>query len=246
MGISAARSHHRKRFRTFRSPGLDIRPRRLRGLEIRVSEVDRLPIPYFEKLGKLWTADQIDDFFEWPFHRPQQRDVVLMMTANVRRETTLQVDLSDIEVVMQETWLARRARIAGYDPTRGRPMRWVLRGMCYRLSDRVRTRRRRAPVAGDPAADDGPAPITGDLAAVEGKLIRTLDDGRRSALVRRCIEQLKPTYREVLLCDLEDMSQSEAAALLGITPDLVRQRRRRARKALTKILPAGLGQGNPA
>lgn len=242
MGISAARTQRNKTTRTFRWLRLERSPRRLRGLQIRVSEVDKLPIPYFEKPGRLWTAGQVDDFFEWPFHRPQQREVVLMMTASARRSTAFQVDLSDIEVVMQETWLARHARIAGYDPTRGRPMRWILRGMCFRLSDRVRMRGRRAAVVDEPAADDVLTPGTADLSAVEGELIRTLDDDRRSALIRRCIEQLKPTYREVLLCDLEEMGQREAAALLGITPALVRQRRRRARKALTKILPAGLGQ----
>lgn len=222
----------------FTWPRLTRRPRRLRGLEVRVSEVDDLPIPYFEKLGRLWTVEQIDDFFEWPFHRPQQRELVLLMTANVCRKTTLNVGLNDIEVVMQETWLARRDRIAGYDPRLGRPMGWVLRGMYYRLHDRIRARgRRNASRVDELAREDGRQMVVHDLAASERALIRSLDDGRRSALVRRCIERLRPTYREVLLCDLEEMDQNEAAARLGISTALVRQRRRRARKALGKILP---------
>ncbi len=223
-----------------REPGRGGEPRGLRGLEMRVSEVDGLPIPYFEKPGRLWTADQTDDFFEWPFHRPQQREVVLLMTANVRRATAFRVHLNDIEDVMQETWLAREDRIAGYHPARGRPMRWVLRGMCYRLRDRVKIRGRQEAIAGELPEDGDLTPAAEELSTAERELIRTIDDCRRSALVRRCIEQLRPTYREVLLCDLEEMGQSEAAALLGITTALVRQRRRRARKALTKILPEGL------
>jgi RNA polymerase sigma factor (sigma-70 family) len=246
MGISATATTHRKETtRGFGWPGRDRRPRRLHGLQVRVSEVDDLPIPYFEKPGRLWTAEQTDDFFEWPFHRPQQRELVLLMAANVRRRTAFQVHLNDIEVVMQETWLARQARIARYDPARGRPMRWVLRGMCFRLRDRVRTRGRQEAIVGELPADADLTPATGDLSAAERELIRAMDGGRRSALVRTCIERLKPTYREVLLCDLEEMDQREAAGVLGITTALVRQRRRRARKALTKILPEGLDQESP-
>ena len=239
MGISStASSHRRKRIRRFGWPGR--RPRRLRGLRVRVSEVDDLRIPYFEEPGRLWTAEQIDDFFEWPFHPPQQRELVLLLAANVRRTAAFQIHLSDIEVVMQETWLARAARIAGYDPARGRPMRWVLRGMCYRLRDRVKTRGRREAIVGELPADADLTPADDDLSAAERELIQAVDGGRRSALLRSCIERLKPTYRDVLLCDLEEMDQREAAALLGITTALVRQRRRRARKALTRILPEGL------
>ncbi len=242
MGISATASlRHGKLTREYAWPGISRRPRvpGLRGLEVRVSEVDDLPIPYFEKPGKLWTTDEIDDFFEWPFHRPQQREVVLLISANVRRATAFQVDLDDVEVVMQETWLARADRIAGYDPALGRPMGWVLRGMCYRLRDRVKTRGRQAAIAGGLSAARS-TPGVEDLSAAEWQLIRTMDDGRRSAVVRGCIERLKPAYREVLLCDLQEMDQNEAAALLGISTDLVRQRRRRARKALRKILPERL------
>ncbi len=211
-----------------------------------MSEVDDLPIPYFEKLGTLWTPEQVDDFFEWPFHRPQQRELVLLMAANLRRATNFQVQLNDIEVVMQETWLARTERIAGYDPTRGRPMRWVLRGMSYRLRDRVKMRGRKEAIVEELPQDGDLTPPTSALSTPEQELIRTMDDGRRSALVRSCIERLKPTYREVLLCDLKEMDQSEAAARLGITTALVRQRRRRARKALTRILTDGLNQESPA
>ncbi len=241
MSVStAAGSQRRQLTRDLAWPGLDGRPRRLRGLEVRVSAVDDLPIPYFERPGQLWTAEQTDDFFEWPFHRPQQREFVLLMAASARRATAFQVHLNDVEVVMQETWMARKDRIAGYDPARGRPMRWVLRGMCFRLRDRFKIRGRQEAVVGGLPGDRDLEPIAEDPSAAEGKLIRTLDDCRRSALIRRCIERLKPTYRDILLCDLEEMDQGEAAALLGITTALVRQRRRRARKALRKILPMRL------
>lgn len=240
MGISALTgSHHKTRIRR-PGWGLGRKPRWLRGLNVRVAEVDRLPIPYFEKLGKLWTAEEIDDFFEWPFHRAQQREFVLLMTASVRRSTAYPVQLNDIEVVMQETWLAREERIAGYDPDLGRPLRWVLRGMCYRLRDRVKSRGQKAAKVEELSPEREQTLASYDLSVPEQDLIRTMDGGRKSALLRGCIERLKPTYREVLLCDLEEMDQSEAAALLGINKALVRQRRHRARKALTRLLPEGL------
>lgn len=243
MGISAtAGSHRRKMTREFRWPGLGLRPRRLRGLEVRVSEVDKLQVPYFDKPGRLWAAEHIDDFFEWPFHLPQQREVVLLMTARARRAGAFPVHLSDIEVVMQETWLARADRIAGYDPALGRPMHWVLRGMSYRLRDRIKMRGRQAAFVGELAEAGDLVPAAEDLSTAEGELIRTMDDGQRSTFLRRCIERLKPTYREVLMCDLEEMEQGETAAVLGITTALVRQRRRRARKALREILPERLNQ----
>ncbi len=246
MGFpSTTSSDRRKTTRRFGWLRRGRRPRRLRGLTVRVLDVDHLPIPYFEKPGRLWTAEQTDDFFEWPFHRPQQRELVLLLAAKARRKTAFQVYLNDIEVVMQETWLARQARIAGYDPARGRPMHWVLRGMCFRLRDRVRARGRQEAIVGELPADADLRPAAGDLSAPERELIRTMDGDRRSALVRGCIERLKPTYREVLLCDLGEMDQREAAALLGITTALVRQRRRRARKALTKILAEGLDLKSP-
>ncbi len=247
MGVSAtADLHRRTRIQGFSWPRLGKKLRRLRGLEVRVSEVDDLPIPYFDKPGTLWTPEQVDDFFEWPFHPPQQRELVLLMAASLRRATSFQVQLNDIEVVMQETWLAREERIAGYDPVRGRPMRWVLRGMSFRLRDRVKMRGRKEAIVEELPQDGDLTPATGALPAPEQELIQTMDDRRRSALVRSCIERLKPTYREILLCDLKEMDQSEAAARLGITTALVRQRRRRARKALTRVLTDGLNQQSPA
>lgn len=57
------------------------------------------------------------------------------------------------------------------------------------------------------------------------------------AVVRACIAQLPDRYRSILvLRDLEDVSNSEVAAMLGVTPNAAKIRLHRARQALTTLL----------
>ena len=56
-------------------------------------------------------------------------------------------------------------------------------------------------------------------------------------LVRRCIDSLPDTYREVLLLrDIEELSTEETARVLGVTPNAVKVRLHRARQALRTLL----------
>lgn len=56
-------------------------------------------------------------------------------------------------------------------------------------------------------------------------------------VVRRAIDQLPGTYREVLLLrDIEELSTEETAEMLKITPNAVKIRLHRARQALRKLL----------
>lgn len=66
------------------------------------------------------------------------------------------------------------------------------------------------------------------------------------SLLRAAIEQLKPIYREVvLLRDMEEMSIEETAAMLEISPNLVKVRLHRARTMLQKTLAPQLQSLNP-
>jgi RNA polymerase sigma-70 factor (ECF subfamily) len=57
------------------------------------------------------------------------------------------------------------------------------------------------------------------------------------AAVRACIEQLPERYRSILvLRDIEDVSTTEVAEMLGVTPNAVKIRLHRARQALTTLL----------
>jgi len=58
-----------------------------------------------------------------------------------------------------------------------------------------------------------------------------------AAIVREAIARLPDQYREVLvLRDIEERDTSEAAALLGTTPNAVKVRLHRARQALRTLL----------
>lgn len=58
-----------------------------------------------------------------------------------------------------------------------------------------------------------------------------------SELVRRLINQLPESYREVLVMrDLEEMSTEETATALGVTPNAIKVRLHRARQALRTLL----------
>lgn len=57
------------------------------------------------------------------------------------------------------------------------------------------------------------------------------------AAVRACIAQLPDRYRSILVMrDLEDVSNTEVAEMLGVTPNAVKIRLHRARQALTTLL----------
>ncbi len=57
------------------------------------------------------------------------------------------------------------------------------------------------------------------------------------ALVRQCIDRLPESYRTVLLLrDIEEVSTSEAATMLGVTENALKIRLHRARQALRTLL----------
>jgi RNA polymerase sigma-70 factor (ECF subfamily) len=64
-----------------------------------------------------------------------------------------------------------------------------------------------------------------------------LDEERRRAAVRRCIDRLPETHRSVLvLRDIEGLGTDETARALGISHDAAKMRLHRARQALRTLL----------
>ena len=64
-----------------------------------------------------------------------------------------------------------------------------------------------------------------------------LERAEAKAIVRACIEQLPDRYRSILvLRDIEDVSNGDVAAMLGVTPNAAKIRLHRARQALTTLL----------
>lgn len=133
--------------------------------------------------------------------------------------------------VTQECFIAAFAALARYDPAR--PMRaWLLqiaRNMCRDWGRRRAVRRMltlarpldEALEVGDPAGDPETA----------------LGSVREVARIRGAIAALPAHLREpLLLCGLEGMSQSEAAAMLGTSRKAVETRIHRARQKLSRML----------
>ena len=69
--------------------------------------------------------------------------------------------------------------------------------------------------------------------SAEALLVR----GETRAVVRRCIDRLPESYRTVLLLrDIEQLENEEAAAMLGVSVNAVKIRLHRARQALRTLL----------
>ncbi len=66
---------------------------------------------------------------------------------------------------------------------------------------------------------------------------KVLEQEELRAVVRACIAQLPDRYRSILIMrDIEDISNGDAASMLGVTPNAVKIRLHRARQALTTLL----------
>jgi len=112
---------------------------------------------------------------------------------------------------------------------------WLHRIVINAALMRLRSRKHRAERSIDdllPRFDEHGAwaEETGRLTASSQEL---LEQRETRIAVRRCIDQLPDTYRQVLLMrDIEELDTDEVAALLGITPNAVKIRLHRARQAL--------------
>ncbi len=73
-----------------------------------------------------------------------------------------------------------------------------------------------------------------------------LQAGEHRALLRAAIDELPANYREILLLrDLEELSTTTTAELLGITENAVKIRLHRARQALRTLLAPRFGDQTP-
>ena len=126
---------------------------------------------------------------------------------------------SDADDVVQELFLALIRSARGYDPERGE-----LRSYLYGLARRLILQRLPAETSVDAGT---PEP------AVEDDPFERLDLAQRTELVRAAVASLPAAYREVVvLCDLEEMDYSDAAAAMGCAMGTVRSRLHRARSML--------------
>ena len=130
------------------------------------------------------------------------------------------------EDITQEVFMTVMRDAARFDAARGSAISWlcgITRNLVRRRLERERFLQPLPPDAETtlPASAEGADP-TGDLARAE-----------RVALVRRAVMSLPVRYREVvLLCDLHELSYSDAAAALNCAVGTVRSRLHRGRTLL--------------
>ncbi len=73
-----------------------------------------------------------------------------------------------------------------------------------------------------------------------------LESEQLDAFVRRAIERLPDTYREILILrDIEELNTAETGKMLHISANAVKTRLHRARQALRGVLAPELGGGRP-
>ncbi len=111
---------------------------------------------------------------------------------------------------------------------------WLFRIATHACVDHFRQRARQPAIDAD-ADPDAPEPIT---------LQTTLERREMSACVQRFLEALPDDYRSVLmLVELESLSGTEAASLLGVPLTTVKMRLHRARHMLQTAMEAGCSFG---
>jgi RNA polymerase sigma-70 factor, ECF subfamily len=146
------------------------------------------------------------------------------------------------EDVTQEVFVALLADSASYDPTRGSVNAFLLgiaRNHVLRRLDRDRfyvpideNHEQEVPAKDGPPAAEDP--------------LDNLSRNETVELVRKAVLSLPARYREVVvLCDLQEMSYAEAAAVLGCAIGTVRSRLHRARALLIEKLRLA-SEGSPA
>ena len=135
------------------------------------------------------------------------------------------------EDVTQDVFLVLIRDFSGYDPDRG-----TLAGYLFGIARKLLLRhaeRSRGDVPLDPDTDAG---VGSDLAGA-ADLLTELTQRERLDALRRAVAALPPRYREVVvLCDLEEVDYTDAAAALGCPIGTVRSRLHRARGLLLQKL----------
>lgn len=128
------------------------------------------------------------------------------------------------EDIVQEAFLALMRDAARYDPRRASLATYLYGVARYQTRRRLRRDRRFVPLA--PAGAD----TTPDGSATVADEMERQDEIAR---LRRAILSLPSRYRETLvLCELQDLSYEETAAVMGCAIGTVRSRLHRARALL--------------
>jgi len=146
------------------------------------------------------------------------------------------------EDVTQEVFMALMRDGRSYSPARG-PLNWFLLGMARNLMrQRLGRERFYAPLGDDSGETSGATALqTASDPLAELARIETIEE------VRKAVLSLPPRYREVVvLCELQELSYAEAAAVLDCAIGTVRSRLHRARAMLLEKMRSARGEDKAA
>jgi RNA polymerase sigma-70 factor (ECF subfamily) len=209
------------------APCIDLRTPRVFALE---GEPDR------ELLARLRAGD--GDAFEELVRATSPR-----LLATLRRMLRSEEDARD---ALQETFLAAFRGLASFEGA-ARLSTWLHRIAVNSALMKLRSRRRRPE---DPIEELLPRFAEDGHRVLEPERIpgteEALDEARRRAAVRLCIDRLPEPHRSmVLLRDVEGLGTDEAARAMGISADAAKMRLHRARQALRTLLAREIGFPEP-
>jgi RNA polymerase sigma-70 factor (ECF subfamily) len=140
------------------------------------------------------------------------------------------------EEVTQEVFVSLIGSPKGYDAEKGQVSSYLF-GITRNLTRRVLQRSRLDIAIEEEWLDTGDAGLTSDL-----NVLSELSNSELLEYLRKAVLALPEQYREVVaLCDLEEMSYADAAALLACSAGTVASRLHRARGMLkSRMLKTGL------
>jgi RNA polymerase sigma-70 factor, ECF subfamily len=137
------------------------------------------------------------------------------------------------EDVVHDVFVAVIEGASGYRPGSSGVLAWLI-GIAR---NQVRRRRCERPVV--PLPDDNDETLHARVLAIDADPLVDLAWQRHVTALRRALLNLPLKYREaVALCDLQELSYAEAAAVLGCAIGTVRSRLHRGRALLAKQLCA--------
>jgi RNA polymerase sigma-70 factor (ECF subfamily) len=136
------------------------------------------------------------------------------------------VDSSQVEDIVQETFIAAFTHICSFDPQRGSFCTWIYR-VARNLALNARKKKREQPLPEDLEIPDAHTPA---------------DDAQKSEIFRRldqALEELRFQDRVIfVLADLEGFAYAEIARIEGLRIGTVKSRLARTRARLKNILEA--------
>lgn len=143
---------------------------------------------------------------------------------------------ADAEDLAQETFARLYRARARFNPCQ-RFSAWLYTIAANLARNHVRWRTRHPEVALEVDHDSATALSQPHRTSAARTPAEQLDDAERAATVRAAVQRLPEVLREVIvLCEWEELSVPEAAAILGTTPKAVESKLYRARERLRESL----------